>query len=85
MLSYHNKSYIDGVAYLFRFLMMYTPQLKKIIDPYDWFCGPGSQMCTPIVTMKTEDILPESYILSYERTWSDHISIQSLHVNQSRK
>ncbi len=27
------------------FMMMYKFQFKKI-DPYDWFCGPGSQMIT---------------------------------------
>ncbi len=41
MLSYHNKSYIDGVAYLFRFLMMYTPQLKKELTRMTGFVVQG--------------------------------------------
>ncbi len=28
-------------SYLFRFQMMYKFKFRKI-DPYDWFCGPGS-------------------------------------------
>ncbi len=30
-------------VYLFSFQMMYKYQFKKT-DPYDWFCGPGSQL-----------------------------------------
>ncbi len=30
-------------AYLFSFQMMYNSQFQKI-DPYDWFCGPGSHI-----------------------------------------
>ncbi len=28
-------------AYLFSFHIMYKSQFRQI-DPYDWFCGPGS-------------------------------------------
>ncbi len=30
-------------AYLFSFQMMYKSQFQEI-DPYDWFCGPGSHI-----------------------------------------
>ncbi len=30
-------------SYLFSFQMMYKSQFQKI-DPYDWFCAPGSQI-----------------------------------------
>ncbi len=30
-------------AYLFSFQVMYKSQFPKI-DPYEWFCGPGSHM-----------------------------------------
>ncbi len=38
MMARKNEEY-----YLFSFQMMYKSQFQKI-DPYDWFCGPGSQM-----------------------------------------
>ncbi len=30
-------------SYLFSFQMMHKSQFQKI-DPYDWFCGPGSHI-----------------------------------------
>ncbi len=38
-------------SYLFSFQIMYTSQFWKI-DPYDWFCGPGSQMVMSILVMQ---------------------------------
>ncbi len=39
----HRNKLNQWKAYLFSFQMMHKSQLKKI-DPYDWFCGPGSHM-----------------------------------------
>ncbi len=35
-----------------QFEMMYTSQIQKT-DPYDWFCGPGSQMLTRVYSFNT--------------------------------
>ncbi len=44
-------------AYLFSSHMMYKSQFKKI-DPYDWFCGPGSHLVEEgdVLTSLLEDL-----------------------------
>ncbi len=47
--------------YLFSFQMMYESQFWKI-DPYDWFCAPGSQMVSSVFNGFHLDITVKLYI-----------------------
>ncbi len=64
-------------AYLFSIQIMYKSQFQNI-DPYDWFCGPGSHMLTIILCLVVFGLWMSSAIcLSLPRLNSKVKSLQS--------
>ncbi len=57
--------------------MMYKSQIRKM-DPYDWFCGPGSH-----ITIENIMIL---YFCSYQSSKSvDNVKATSVHLIQKQR
>ncbi len=83
ILSYHNKPYINGKLIYSAFRRCINLDLKKI-DPYDWFCAPGSHFCSHQLLAKVwrrsrnlfQAHLSDSAHLN-RRVWLKHSSTES--------
>ncbi len=67
--------------------MMYTSQFRKI-DPYDWFCGPGSHLAyefrqTSEPAKQSNDLQQNWPILKVEKVGEKHTFIHKLTTNHN--